>query len=181
MKQNYQINFAAQAIALACFWAGLTGNLSAQSWTNTTLSANQRATFLLAAMSLDEKIAMVHGVNGPYVGNIPANSRLGIPALSLEDGPAGIGDGAKNVTAFPAPIAIAASWDVSLARQFGEALGSEARGKGVQVLLAPMMNMARAYQDGRAFEGYGEEPVLSAAMAAAEVQGIQSQRVIATA
>ena len=124
---------------------------------------------------------MVYGGSGSYVGNIPGNSSPAIPGLNLQDGPAGIGDGTTGVTAFPAPIALAASWDVPLARQYGVMVGSEAWGKGVNVLLAPMMNMARAYEDGRNFEGYGESPELSGAMAAAEINGIQSQGVIATA
>jgi beta-glucosidase len=156
-----------------------------QPWTNTTLSASQRATLLLNAMTFGEKIAMVagagSGTNGNYVGNIPGNSQLGIPGLNLQDGPAGIGDGVNNVTAFPAPIALGASWDIALARQYGSFMGAEARGKGVEVLLAPMMNMARAYESGRTFEGYGEDPFLSGAMAAAEIPGIQGQGVIATA
>jgi beta-glucosidase len=132
-------------------------------------------------MNFGQKAIMVKGTYGGYVGNIPGNSSLGIPSLNCQDGPAGIGDGLYGVTAFPAPIALAASWDVSLAQQYGITLGAEARGKGVEVLLGPMMNMARAYEDGRAFEGYGEDPYLAGAMAAAEIPGIQSQGVIATA
>lgn len=124
---------------------------------------------------------MIYGAGGSYVGNIPANTSPATPALNLQDGPAGIGDSVTGVTAFPAPIALAASWDVPLARQYGVMIGNEAWGKGVEVLLAPMMNMARAYEDGRNFEGYGESPELSGAMAAAEINGIQSQGVIATA
>jgi beta-glucosidase len=155
--------------------------LQAQAWTNTTLSASQRANLLLNAMTFNEEAAMVYGAGGSYVGNIPGNSSPAIPALNLQDGPAGIGDGVTGVTAFPAPIALAASWDVPLARQYGVMEGNEAWGKGVDVLLGPMMNMARAYEDGRNFEGYGESPELSGAMAAAEINGIQSQGVIATA
>ena len=155
--------------------------LQAQAWTNTTLSASQRANLLLNAMSSSQEATMVYGAGGSYVGNIPANTSPAIPALNLQDGPAGIGDGVTGVTAFPAPIALAASWDVSLARQYGVMEGNEARDKGVEVLLGPMMNMARAYEDGRNFEGYGESPELSGAMAAAEINGIQSQQVIATA
>ncbi len=157
-------------------WLWLAAELPAQTWTNTSLSAYQRADALVSAMTLSEKIALVQGASGPYVGNIATNSRLGIPALGLEDGPAGIGDGANNVTALPAPIALAASWDVSLARQHGQVLGAEARGKGVGVLLAPMMNLARAYEGGRSFEGSGEEPQLTAAIAAAEIQGLGARR-----
>jgi len=172
---------AVWVICLVGICCELPGGLRAQSWTNTTLSASQRAALLLGAMSFSEKVAMVNGTGGSYAGNIPANASPAIPALNLQDGPAGIGDGVTGVTAFPAPIALAASWDISLARQYGVMLGSEARGKGVEVLLAPMMNMARAYEDGRNFEGYGESPELSGAMAAAEINGIQSQGVIATA
>lgn len=156
-----------------------------QPWTNTTLSARQRATLLLAQMTFSEKAAMVSGTAGPtgsnYVGNIANNTRLGIPWLFLNDGPAGLRLSDTSTTAFPAPIDIAASWDVALARQYGSQMGAQCRGKGVGVLLGPMMNMARVYEDGRAFEGYGEDPYLAGAMAAAEIPGIQSQGVIATA
>lgn len=156
-------------------------HVDAQAWTNTALSAAERAAFLVPAMTFSEQVTMLAGASGAYVGNIPPNTRLGIPALNLQDGPAGIGDGVTSVTAFPAPIALAASWDTSLARQYGATMGAEARGKGVGVLLAPMMNTARAYEAGRNFEGYGEDPRLSGSMAAAEIQGIQSQGVVATA
>lgn len=176
---------AVWVLGLAEICWGLQLRVQAQSWTNTTLSASQRATLLLGAMTFNEKVAMVSGTAGPagsnYVGNVVNNTRLGIPWLFLQDGPAGIGDGVNNVTAFPAPIGVAAAWDVSLARQYGVMLGSEARGKGVGVLLGPMMNLARAYQAGRNFEGYGESPYLAGAMAAAEINGIQSQGVVATA
>ena len=136
-----------------------------QPWTNTTLSASQRASLLLNAMTFSDEAAMVCGTAGPtgsnYVGNIANNTRLGIPWLFLQDGPAGVADGVNNVTAFPAPITLAASWDVSLARQYGVMLGNEERGKGVGVVLGPMMNMARVYEDGRAFEGYGRHEAQS--------------------
>ena len=167
------------AIAVAL---GMAHGVFAQAWTNITLSASQRADSLVNAMTFSDMAAMVSGGSGGgYAGVIPANPRLGIPTLYLQDGPAGVADGANNVTAFPAPITIAASWDVALSRQFGSLLGMEARGKGVSVLLGPMMNDARVYEDGRNFEGSGEDMRLSGAMAAAEIQGIQSQGVIATA
>ena len=171
-----------QILLLIVIGVGMADRLQAQSWTNTTLSAGQRATSLVNTMTFSEMEAMVYGgSSGGYAGVIPANSRLGIPTLYLQDGPAGIADGANNVTAFPAPITIAASWDVTLSRQFGSMMGAEAWGKGVNVLLAPMMNDARVYEDGRNFEGSGEDMRLSGAMSAAEIQGIQSQGVIATA
>src|SRR5579864_958900 len=70
-------------------------------WMNTSLTPAQRAAALLAAMTQAEKLAMVSGVSGSgYVGNIPANTRLGIPALNLEDAGAGVADGMSQVTAF---------------------------------------------------------------------------------
>src|SRR5947209_4320288 len=121
-------------------------------WMDISLSASKRADLLLAQMTLDEKIAMLHGAgygSGGYVGHIPANKRLGIPALNLEDGPAGVSDDMKQVTAFPAPVAGAASWDTTLMKQYGQALGREERGKGVNVVLAPTVNILRIPQWGR--------------------------------
>jgi beta-glucosidase len=174
-----------RAVCCIGFCCAMTENLQAQAWTNKTLSASQRASLLLAQMTFSEKATMVYGTAGPtgsnYVGNIANNTRLGIPWLFLNDGPAGLRLSDTSTTAFPAPIDIAASWDVALARQYGSQMGAQCRGKGVGVLLGPMMNMARVYEDGRAFEGYGEDPYLAGAMAAAEIPGIQSQGVIATA
>jgi beta-glucosidase len=174
-------NRVARCLCLVSCGLAVGTDLPAQTWTNTSLSAEQRADALLAAMTQNEQLAMVSGAGGSYVGNIPGNSRLDIPALNLQDGPAGVADNVNNVTALPAPICIAASWDTALARQYGTMLGQEERGKGVHVILAPMMNIARAYQAGRNWEGFGEDPYLSAALAAADVQGIQSQGTIATA
>src|ERR1035438_9841982 len=105
------------------FCCAMTENLQAQAWTNKTLSASQRASLLLAQMTFNEKAAMVYGVAGPtgsnYVGNIANNTRLGIPWLFLKDGPAGLRLSETTTTPFPAPIDIAASWDVALARQYG--------------------------------------------------------------
>ena len=92
-------------------------------WMDSTLPPEQRANLLLNAMTLDEKITMVHGVSGPYVGDGAGIDRLGVPALHLSDGPAGVADGIQGVTALPAPILLAASWDPTLARQYGRLIG----------------------------------------------------------
>ena len=156
----------------------------AQPWMDTSLPAEQRARLLLAAMTLDEKSAMVYGSgvgSAGYVGHVPAIPRLGIPGLNLQDGPAGVAGGALTVTAFPAPITLAASWDTALMEQYGVAMAEEERGKGANVQLGPMMNIDRVPQAGRNFEGYGEDPYLAGQMAAASVRGIQDTGVIATA
>lgn len=147
-----------------------------QPWMNTALSPADRATALLAAMTQTEKLAMLHGGgNCGYAGCVPADTRLGIPALRLQDGPLGVGDGATGVTQLPAPVAGAASWDPALLRQYGETLGAEQWGKGTNVVLAPTINIVRDPRWGRAFESFGEDPYLAGQAAAADIQGIQSQ------
>jgi beta-glucosidase len=153
-----------------------------QPWMDGTLLPEQRARALLAAMTTEEKIAMVHGDSTQgYVGRVPENTRLGIPALITQDGPAGVAGGLTLVTAFPAPITVAASWDTDLMRRYGEAIAEEQRDKGANVQLGPMMNINRVPRAGRNFEGYGEDPYLAAQMAAAAVRGIQGRGVIAVA
>lgn len=141
-------------------------------------SALARATKLRQAMSLDEKLRLVHGVKGSHVGNVAAV--VGVPALSLHDGPAGVAR-FNDVTAFPAPITLAASWNRDLVERWGAAMAAEERGKGAMVQLGPMMNIARVPGAGRNFESFGEEPFLSAELTAASVTGMQSQKVVATA
>ena len=111
---------------------------------------------------------------------MPGIPRLGIPGLYLADGPNGVGDGATGVTAFPVAEAGAASWDPALVRQYGAALGAEQAGKGNNSELGPTINILRVPYWGRVAETFGEDPYLTGQLAAAEVQGIQSQHVIAT-
>jgi beta-glucosidase len=142
-------------------------------------AARERAQKVLSGLSNAEKVALVHGSGGGYyVGNVSAVT--GVPALSLQDGPAGVAR-LGGVTAFPAPIALAATWDRDLVERWGSAMGAEQRGKGVMIQLGPMMNLARTPAGGRNFEGFGEDPFLSAELAARDVIGIQSQKVVATA
>jgi beta-glucosidase len=136
-------------------------------------------------MTLDEKIGLVHGTgfitgNG-YTGFTPAIPRLGIPAFYLADGPNGVGNGAKGVTAFPAAINNAASWDTRLLRHYGAALGTEHAGKGNDVALAPTMSIVRVPGWGRSFETFSEDPELAGEIGAAEIRGIQGQGVITDA
>ena len=154
-------------------------NASTRPWMRRSLTAEQRADLLLHAMTLDEKITMVHGVDPMpihgYVGYVPGNARLGIPALRLADGRAGVGNGAKDVTLLPAPIAATSSWDTNLLHEFGEVLGNEEWRKGTNVALAPSIDVVRVPEWGRTFESYGEDPYFNGQMAIAEIQGIQSQ------
>ena len=147
-------------------------------WLNTSLSPDERAALLLAQMTLEEKIGMVHGKsNDAY--HIAPISRLGIPALPMTDGPAGIN--VVQATSLPAPIALAATWDLAAAGQYGELLGSEAEATGHNVFLAPCLDIARVPVYGRLFEALGEDPILTGQMAVRSIQSIQRRPMVATA
>lgn len=141
-----------------------------------SVSAAARA--LVAQMTLDEKISLLHGdaLPIPYVGNVPALKRLGIPAQALEDGPQGVADDVSLVTAWPSAFTVAMAWDVTAQAAFGKAMAEEEHAKGANVHLAPACNLARVPWGGRTFEYLGEDPHLASRLAAAEVGGIQSVR-----
>lgn len=156
-----------------------------RAWMNKSLSPVQCANLLIEKMTLDEKITMVHGVSPipvkGYVGYVPGNERLGIPALTLADGRAGVGNGAKDITLLPAPISVASSWDLSLIKEYGKVLGQEQWAKGSNVELGPSIDVVRVPEWGRTFESYGEDPYFNGRMAVWEIEGIQSQGPIADA
>jgi beta-glucosidase len=132
---------------------------------------------LMAQMSLADKINEVTGAgtSEPYVFYISAIPSLCIPAIGEEDGPVGPGDGLTGVTQMPAAVSVAATFDPSLATQYGQVVGSEQRGKGAMVDLGPTINIDRDPRWGRSFETYTEDPYLNAAMATADIDGVQSQ------
>jgi beta-glucosidase len=136
-----------------------------------------RVNSILEKMTVEEKIEVLGGFNDFDTRPIP---RLGIPALKMSDGSMGVHDYGLT-TAYPAGIALAASWDVDLAHQFGVAMGNDARARGVHFILAPGMNIYRAPMNGRNFEYFGEDPFLASRMAVNEIEGMQEQGVIATA
>jgi len=136
---------------------------------------------LLAAMTLEEKVALCAGKSVWISSSIP---RLGVPALKLTDGPnAARGDamGGLPAACFPVGVALAATWDVDLIAGIGRALGEEAHTKNAQVLLGPTINLHRHPLGGRNFECYSEDPYLSGAMACAFIGGVQSEGVAACA
>lgn len=144
---------------------------------SSTPEIEKRVDSILSQMTLDEKIDMLGGVNDLYTRPIP---RLAVPSLRMSDGPMGVHDYGLT-TAYPAGIALAASWDVNLAERFGAAMGKDARARGVHFILGPGMNIYRAPMNGRNFEYFGEDPFLASKMAVGVIQGIQQQHVVATA
>ncbi|GAB4234344.1 MAG: hypothetical protein Kow00109_07370 [Acidobacteriota bacterium] len=142
---------------------------------NTSSWVEQRVDELVGRMNLDEKTTFVYGET-PM--NLRPIARLGIPRLLLADGPLGLRW--EQATAFPAAIALAASWNVDLAERFGRAIGREWKNKGRHMWLGPGMNIIRIPQNGRNFEYYSEDPYLASRMAVAAVRGAQSEGIIAT-
>ncbi|HTQ02331.1 MAG TPA: glycoside hydrolase family 3 C-terminal domain-containing protein [Polyangiaceae bacterium] len=138
-----------------------------------------RATDLVNGLTLNERETLTFGSGySDVVGSVPAVGSL--PTLTMDDGPGGVAN-LTGVTAFPDPITLAATWDRDLVERWGAAMGAEERAKGVMIQLGPMMNLSRSPLGGRNFEGFGEDPYLSAELAARDVTGIQSNHIVATA
>lgn len=160
-----------------------------------------RAREIEAQMTDDERFSLIVAVMGagelwplrderipPGVpmsaGYVPGIDRLGVPALRMSDAGLGVtnpgyrpGD---TATALPSGQALAATFDPSLARISGDMIGREARSRGFNVQLAGAINLARDPRNGRNFEYLSEDPLLSGAMAAESINGIQQQGVIST-
>jgi hypothetical protein len=147
-------------------------------WIGSTAPVATRVQQVMSQITEAQELALVNGGSGSYAGNIPALPALCIPAINLEDGPQGVGDGQCCVTQLPAPVAAASTWDTSLEQQYGAVVGSEEAGKGADVNLGPTINIVRDPRWGRAFESFGEDPYLTSQMTAAYVAGAQSAGII---
>lgn len=136
-----------------------------------------RARAILEQMTLEEKIDFIGGT-GFATRAIP---RLGVPAIEMSDGPAGVrSNHGFSSTTYASGIGLAASWNPALAVRVGEALGRDARARGIHIMLGPGVNIYRAPMNGRNFEYFGEDPLLAAAIAVGYIRGMQSTRVSAT-
>ncbi|PKG22938.1 glycoside hydrolase family 3 C-terminal domain-containing protein [Niallia nealsonii] len=140
---------------------------------------------IIKAMTLDEKARLVIGSDYPgpngTAGATHPIPRLGIPSIIFSDGPAGVriggffaGAAPRFATAFPIPTLLAATWDVNQIAKVAKAMGHESREYGVDVLLAPGVNIQRNPLGGRNFEYYSEDPFLSGTMATAFIKGVQA-------
>ena len=151
------------------------------------MNENERLS-LRKQMTLDEKIGMVHGTGLFHTQGIP---RLNIPPLVMDDGPSGvrqefengewepINDGSDYVSWLPSNTCLTATWNPELAFDYGDVLGSEARGRGKDVILAPGINIRRTPVCGRNFEYMSEDPYLTDKIAEPLIQGIQQNDVAA--
>ncbi|HEY2129801.1 MAG TPA: glycoside hydrolase family 3 C-terminal domain-containing protein [Streptosporangiaceae bacterium] len=129
----------------------------------------------VAALPVEEKVRLLTGADSWRTYGAPA---LGLRPIVMSDGPAGIRGISKDdrnpSASVPCPAALGATWDSELVRELAAALGAEARGKGIDIVLAPTMNLMRTPLGGRGFECFSEDPVLSARLAVSYVTGLQS-------
>lgn len=169
-------------------------------WMDRSLSPDRRADLVLEQLTLDEKLSLVHGAGFPGFG-APADPataailarsnggagivsgilRLGIPDLNMADSSVGVTRGAlrsRYSTALLSTIALAASWDTNLARDYGALIGRELRWQGFNVSLAGGVDITREPRNGRNFEYQGEDPILAGRMAGWLMRGMQEQHVI---
>lgn len=147
-----------------------------------------KARALTARLTLEEKIGMIHGAALFHTAPV---ERLGIPAMTFDDGPMGVradthdDDWAPlhntrdSVTYLPSGSAVASTWNPALARLTGEVLGQEARGRGKDVILGPSINIKRSPLCGRNFEYMSEDPLLTAVQGTAIIDGVQESDVAA--
>ena len=137
---------------------------------------------LLAALSVPDKVRLLTGAANWRTHASPA---LGLRSMIMSDGPSGVRGVTKDErhpsTSLPCPSACGATWDTGLITELAAALGAEARAKGVDVLLAPTINLMRTPLAGRGFEFFSEDPVLTARIAVAFITGLQSAGVAAVA
>ncbi|MET0241202.1 MAG: beta-glucosidase [Sphingobium sp.] len=158
---------------------------------------DRRADDALAAMTLDEKISLLHGNFGSILrrtrpdekrigaGHVPGIPRIAVPELFESDGGLGVGNGGSMrpgdvATALPSALAIGASFDPAIAYAGGRMIGSEARAKGFNVLLAGGINLTRDAWAGRNFEYFGEDVLLSGILGGEAIRGVQSHGIIST-
>lgn len=178
--------------------AAQTSATAAGPWRNVSLPPDRRADLLNRELTLDERIALVHGIwarpdrdrglpPGVLIsaGYVPGVPRLGIPGLRETDASLGVANPlrmrpADGATALPAGLALAAAFSPELGFRSGALLGQEARAKGFNVLLGPGVNLARDPRTGRNFEYLGEDPLLAGELAGQEIRGIQSNHIVAT-
>jgi beta-glucosidase len=137
---------------------------------------------LVARLSLEQKVRLLTGADS-WV--LHGESAVRLRPIVMSDGPAGVRgvrfDAANPSSSLPCPIALGATWDPELIEELATALGREARSKGVDVLLAPTINIVRTPLSGRGFECFSEDPFLTARIAVAYVRGVQKAGVGATA
>ncbi|PYI04612.1 putative beta-glucosidase [Aspergillus sclerotiicarbonarius CBS 121057] len=144
-------------------------------------NAFQKASDFVSQLTLEEKVSLVSGTEGPCVGNIAPIPRLNFSGLCIQNGPLALEQGTYS-SVFPAGVTIAATWDRNIAYQRGNMMAAEFRGKGSQVLLGPVAGpLGRSGLGGRNWEGFSPDPYLTGELFTETILGIQEGGVQACA
>lgn len=204
-KPQLKIVTMAVAVAISGLMIGCNDNSSEKATVKDDAYYKSLAEQLVSQMSISEKLDIVSGPGmdfTTFANNTPINlvsdasgvagyingvknDKLDIPAAKLADGPAGLringtrdGDsGTYYATAWPIGSLLASTWDTALIEEVGKATGEEVKEYGVDILLAPGMNIQRNPLNGRNFEYYSEDPVVTGKIGAAMVEGVESNGV----
>ena len=165
-------------------------------WMNKSLSPAERADLVLKQMTLEEKLALLHGngmANNPSwtmpltpftnggAGYVEGVKRLGIPPLVISDAAYGIrhsGVNGRYATALPSNLGAASAWDPQSACEYGEVIGSELRAQGFNMTLGGGVNLTREPRNGRTFEYAGEDPLLAGTLVGNMMKCEQAQHVV---
>lgn len=165
-------------------------------WMNPALSPEDRSDLVLKQLTLDEKIALLHGNGMPHTPNwqmpltdlanggagyVEGVKRLGIPGLVMSDAAYGVRDSGANgrySTALPSSLGAASSWDTDSACAYGAVIGSELRAQGFNMTLGGGVDLAREPRDGRTFEYAGEDPLLAGTIVGNLMKCEQAQHVV---
>jgi beta-glucosidase len=161
-------------VAIVCSMAILTSSFKASA--DAPKSIDEKVNDLLSQLTLDEKLLLLIGDSSGF--DTKAIERLGIPPIRIADGPLGVRHG--KATAFPAGVAMAATWDTLLMRDVAAAMGKETKAKGRDYLLGPCVGIHRFPIGGRNFESYSEDPLLATRMGVNWINGVQGENVIAS-
>jgi len=164
-------------------------------WLDKTLPPDRRADLVIAQMTLDEKIQLVHGTgwgamrpgspippgSNEGAGFVPGIERLGIPAINLADSAVGVRMGAvesRYATLLPSTLAAAASFDPEAAYLYGSVIGRELRDQGTNMSIGGGVDLIREPRNGRNFEYAGEDPILAGIIVGQLMKGLQAQQVM---
>ncbi len=156
-------------------------------WMEPGATPAERSERLIDELTLEQKVAQLHGeVQPDDFRVVPGIPELCVPDLLVTNGPAGVGAsveplGSLPATALPAPLALAATWQPSMAHDFGDLMGEEMRQTGRNLLEAPDVDLARVPLNGRTFEAFGEDPFLVSEIAVAQIKAVQDHGIIAMA
>ncbi len=175
-KLNLHRPVSLSAFVLAAVLAFVPGIAQAQAPQPDSPAIETKAREMLSKLSLEEKIKLIGGVDSMFTNAVPS---INLPRFKMSDASVGVRTwGPTN--AYAGGVALAATWDPQFARELGVSLGHDSRARGVNFLLGPGVNIARASVGGRNFEYLSEDPFLNATLVVPWIEGVQSTGVIAT-